>query len=464
MRAFATRARTARLLIALALAAAAPAAGAPAPGKPAPAKPFERRLHPGTVEASSFLSNDSNKFLENHHPNYVADDDPATAWVEGAKSSGKGEWLRLPLGLHNEISRVRLRVRNGCQKSKDVWKANARAKEVTVRVRGPEKDPEKKVALTDTDGWQEVVIDMPTGPLEAVEFAIDSVYEGTRTTDLCISDLQLFATSTARDRPELEKSALADLTRWRRARIAAAKLFAALPAGYPLHPSYDVQQVGQPTCGWPCEHDVLDLAVKDPGFAKEWKDALAAAKAVEKNLGSMTRAQLAPTSQTRLVEVHGTQISDVYDLSTNAGTWPQWDALRLPMLGLASAMFADQLRAVDVKTGPTIEQYKGAPKGCGTDVAWVARTQPKEGPPRVAAIAIGRCARVVGRAGPQIATSIEIMIYDPTGKLVLVSGDGRLDGYRWTMESGKPMLAGGRTMYLNGSIYEVRRHTSASAP
>jgi hypothetical protein len=464
MRAFATRARTAPLLIALALAAAAPAAAAPAPGKPAAAKPFERRLHVSEVGASSFLSNDSNKFLENHHPNYVADDDPTTAWVEGAKSSGKGEWLRFSLGLRNEISRVRLRVRNGCQKSKDVWKANARAKEVTVRIRGAEKDLEKKVALTDTDGWQEIVVDMATGPLEAVELAIDSVYEGTRTTDLCISDLQVFATSTERDQPELEKSALADLMRWRSARIAAAKMFAALPAGYPLYPSYDVQQMGQSMYDYLDAGGLLEAAAKDPGFAKEWKDALAAAKAVEKNLGSMTRAQLAPTSQTRLVEVHGTQLSDVYDVASKAGTWPQWDALRLPMLGLVSAMFVDQLRAVDVKTGPTIEQYKQAPKGCDTDVAWVARTQPKEGPSRVVAIAIGRCARVVGRGGPQIATSVEIMIYDPTGKLVLVSGVGRLDGYRWTMEGGKPRLAGGRTMYMNGSIYEVRRHAATPAP
>src|SRR5512132_331996 len=112
------------LVVTLGLALAAPAA----------AKPVERRLHSDTVEASSFLWNDWNKFVENYHPNYVADDDPATAWVEGAKGSGAGEWLRIQITPLEKTTKVRLRVRNGYQKSKDLFKANARAKQVTLRL------------------------------------------------------------------------------------------------------------------------------------------------------------------------------------------------------------------------------------------------------------------------------------------------------------------------------------------
>jgi hypothetical protein len=120
---------------------------------------------------------------------------------------------------------------------------------------------------------------------------------------------------------------------------------------------------------------------------------------------------------------------------------------------------------VDVKTGPTIAQYDRAPKACGADAAWVARTQPKEGPSRVAAIALARCKRVVGRGGVLYnATAIEIAIYDPSGKLVLISGWAHVEGYRWTMEGGKPILAGGRSMRQDGSILETRRQTSAAAP
>src|SRR5690242_16085841 len=98
------------------------------------AAPTERRLHSDNIDASSFLWNDWNKFVENYHPNYVADDDPATAWVEGAKGSGAGEWIRIWVTPLDKTTKVRLRVRNGYQKSKDLWKANARAKEVTLRL------------------------------------------------------------------------------------------------------------------------------------------------------------------------------------------------------------------------------------------------------------------------------------------------------------------------------------------
>ena len=53
-------------------------------------QPIERRLYSDRVEASSFLWTDWNKFQENYHPNYILDGDPATAWVEGADSSGAG--------------------------------------------------------------------------------------------------------------------------------------------------------------------------------------------------------------------------------------------------------------------------------------------------------------------------------------------------------------------------------------
>jgi hypothetical protein len=70
-----------------------------------------------------------------------------------------------------------------------------------------------------------------------------------------------------------------------------------------------------------------------------------------------------------------------------------------------------------------------------------------------------------GRGGGLVnALAFEIMIYDPTGKLVLVCGDGHIDGYRWTMEGGTPMLAGGRSIRLDGSIFETKRRTPAAAP
>src|SRR5690606_11840141 len=112
------------------------------------------------------------------------------------------EWLRIGVTSLDKTTRIRLRVRNGYQKSKQLWKANARAKAVTVRLL-PSK-VEKKVTLADADGWQDVAIDQPSGPVRSIELAVGSVYEGTKYADLCISDVQVHATSETPDNPAFE--------------------------------------------------------------------------------------------------------------------------------------------------------------------------------------------------------------------------------------------------------------------
>jgi hypothetical protein len=93
------------------------------------------------------------------------------------------------------------------------------------------------------------------------------------------------------------------------------------------------------------------------------------------------------------------------------------------------------------------------------------RAQSKEatGPARVSAIAVGGCSKVIGRGGEYIASTIELMVYDAAGRLVLVVGDGHLDAYRWTMEGGKPMLAGGRGLLSEGTIIEAKKRDSVAA-
>jgi hypothetical protein len=447
MRAFAS---TALILI-----LAAPAAAAP--------KPVERRLYSDNIEASSFLWNDWNKFVENYHPNYVGDDDPATAWVEGGKSSGAGEWIRIGVTPLEKTTRIRLRVRNGYQKSKDLWKANARAKAVTVRLL-PSKI-EKKVTLADADGWQEVAIDQPSGPVRSIELAVGSVYEGTKYADLCISDIQVLATSDTPDNPAFEKSKLANLMSWRGSRIAAAKVFSARKLELPIYPAYEVANTEWGPDGndlGPDRASHIEAALKDPVFAKEWKDALAAAAALEQHLASMTRAQIAPASPAKLVEGDGIQIAGIYDIMSGEGAYPRSSAIRLPMLGLVSVLFADQLRVLDVKDAQTVPQYEKSGRSCGSDTVWVSRTKPKEGPARVAAIAVGRCAKLEGRSGSYIKRMVELLVYDASGKLVLLVGEGYLEAYRWAIDGGKPMLAGGRSILWESGIVEAMRRAAVA--
>ncbi|HEX4460661.1 MAG TPA: hypothetical protein VIA18_21930, partial [Polyangia bacterium] len=199
----------------------ASAGAAPAPLGQTPA--LERRLHFEKVEASSFLFNDWNKFQENYHPSYIGDDDPATAWVEGGKGPGVGEWVRLDVARMQGATQARVRIRNGYQKSDRLFKANARAKTVTI-VLLPSR-AKLQAALADREGWQEVIVPQASGPLDGVEIHIDAVYPGTKYDDLCLSDAQLYVTATTPDNPAFERAHLEAILRWKKERAAAATLF-----------------------------------------------------------------------------------------------------------------------------------------------------------------------------------------------------------------------------------------------
>lgn len=447
-------------------AVALPAAAAPAPAPLPPlaplAAPIERRLHSDLIDASSFLWNDWNKFVENYHPNYVADDDPATAWVEGAKGSGAGEWLRIQLTPLDRTTRIRLRIRNGYQKSKELFAANARARQVTLRLQ-----PSKvaaKITLADKDGWQDAVIDQPSGPVRAVELVVDSVYEGKKYEDLCISDIQVFATSLTPDNPAFEKSKHKTLMDWRAARLAAAAQFKSQKVALPVYPAYEVTATDARVEGDSDAMDALiEAARKDAAFA-DWRDALAVASAAAGALDTLPRAQIAPTSQDRLVASDGLQLVRMQDLATEYD--PEYDAaaLRLPMLGYVSTMFTDQLRVLDVKDTRKVSDFLAEDGRCKADVAWVKRSQPKDGPARVQAIVLGRCAKLEAREGTYNARAIELYVYDAGGQLVLSVGRGHLDAYRWARDGGRPMLAGGRALLSpQGKRIEARKRDAVAA-
>ncbi|HET9627171.1 MAG TPA: hypothetical protein VFP84_37685, partial [Kofleriaceae bacterium] len=443
-----TRALLCTFLVSMATsAAAAPTAGVAASPPPAPpplASPVERRLFSDDIDASSFLWNDWNKFVENYHPNYVADDDPSTAWVEGGKGSGAGEWLRIQTTPLDRTTRIRLHVRNGYQKSKDLFRANARARQVTLRLL-PSK-VEAKLTLEDRDGWQDLVIDQPSGVVRSVELAIDSVYDGTKYEDLCISDVQVFATSTTPDNPVFEKSKRQTLLDWRAARLAAAQQFKRRSTQLPLYPAYDVKAVDAQLDGytWP---ELVALAAKEPGMAKEWAAPLAIAAEVAKNLDGLSRAQLAPTARDKLVAADGLMVSRMTNLVGEGSGLYDEGTLRLPMLDLVATLFVDRLRLLDVKDRTTVAQFLASEAGCKADLAWVRRAAASgDGAARVQALVVGRCARIETRNGWFNARAIELYVYDAAGRLALSLGDGHVDGYRWAEVDGRPMLAGGRAL------------------
>jgi len=228
-------------------AAAAPPAPAPA-AKPRP--PKERRLHVASAEASSYLVNDWNKFQENYLPLYVGDDDPHTAW--SLKTEGIGEWLRVHVTPMEGASKLRMKIRNGYQKTPRLWEANSRAKELTVTLLPSKKTVD--VRLEDKSDWQEIALEQPVGAFEAVELKVKSVYPGKKYDDLCISDLQLYVTATSSDNPAFEKQRLEKITTWKKDRAAAAKMFKTkLGQSLPMAAQYTVTRPESPGTAAPTE-------------------------------------------------------------------------------------------------------------------------------------------------------------------------------------------------------------------
>lgn len=174
------------------------AATAASQPKTPPSQDIESRLYPPAsgLEASSFLESEKGAPYLKYHPNYAMDGDPQTAWNEGAPSSGAGEWLKLSIGedasLYN-ISQLRIRLLNGYQKSEELYEKNSRIKTLQVTINGSQKET---FTLPDDQEWQELLFPLPKITLESIELKVLDVYEGKKYQDLCISEVELYYSSS----------------------------------------------------------------------------------------------------------------------------------------------------------------------------------------------------------------------------------------------------------------------------
>lgn len=188
-----------------------------------------RRLQPRAVRASSFLKNGWNRAEQNYLPPYVADDDPATAWVEGVPGFGEGQSLTWMGPTLKKVKRLRIFIRNGYQKSRALHAANGRPKRIQllplVKTEVGEVAAGRPVVATLSDalGWQEVVL--PTGPhVTGFRLTVLSVYPGKKYQDTAISDLRVYVEGTDTYRPAAELAAMEDIRQFVAERQRAAAL------------------------------------------------------------------------------------------------------------------------------------------------------------------------------------------------------------------------------------------------
>ncbi len=439
------------------LAAGEAAVPAPAKSTPVPTAGVatERRLHLAAVEASSFLWDDFSRFQQNYHPLYLGDDDPKTAWVEGVKGHGEGEWVRLRITPMEGATRVRLLVRNGYQKTERLFGLNSRLKEITVTLLPSGKA--QKAELRDTQGFQEVVLTQPSGPLNAVELKVGSAYPGSKWDDLTVSDVQLYVTATSPENPAFEKSRLDKLLKWKADRAAAAAQFKSnVKTHMPVLAQYKAESQNHE----PTKQPRRRCPSGDPSSLCDLRGSLALgakdqdAPADEVKLGSqLLQTSLADFAPVRVVPVDARPFPTtdglclpILNSCENDGCS---DGIEMPMPNQLGYLSAGGFNAfAEPTTPPILQALHGRGKECqhgdpGRTYYYAYKPRSTEGRESLRALLIVRCGRVESREGSVSAVRPQLLVYNPQGQLAVVTGPDSLSWLRFKERSGAPVLVGG---------------------
>ncbi|PKL48198.1 MAG: hypothetical protein CVV42_10470 [Candidatus Riflebacteria bacterium HGW-Riflebacteria-2] len=141
------------------------------------------KLEVKSVSASSALPPTK---VSSYQPENVLDGDHATAWVEGAKSSGTGEWLEFTFAKPVEIHSID--IYNGYQKpataKRDPFKVNQSVAKLRITRNGKSTEH----AIKDERGAQTIKLD--GSPTSSVKFEILAVHESKGDPDCCISEVE----------------------------------------------------------------------------------------------------------------------------------------------------------------------------------------------------------------------------------------------------------------------------------
>lgn len=466
------------LLVAAQLGAAPPAS-VPAAAVKAPeaGPPLERRLHVAAVEASSFLWDDFNKFQQNYHPLYLGDDDPKTAWVEGVKGHGEGEWVRLKFTPMEGATRLRFRIRNGYQKSEKLFAFNSRIKEATLKLLPS--GVTQKLQLKDAQGYQEFTLEQPAGELQAVELRVDATYPGSKWDDLSVSDVQLFATATSKDNPAYEKARLDKILKWKAERAEMASKFkSAVKTNMPLLPQYQVKS------------EDIDISVGERGESC-WKNRAAdpmcfirtsldlskqAKLGAAAPLVDLARSTTAPDFS-QFVPVRVAAVDDRPLPLTDGLCQPDlnsceddgcYGAIPMPLVNKLGFLRADGFNAFEQRPSPTVaEVLTEKPPECrhrdnGKAFFYAYRPKNTDGREALRALLIVRCGRVETREGTTPASKPQLLVYDEQGRLALLADADSVTALRFRTESGGPVLVGA-TRLNYGSLITLSQPTQVAA-
>lgn len=121
-----------------------------------------------------------------HPARHVNDGDVGTAWVEGAKNDGIGEWIMLSGGQQDLTG---LSIINGYAKSTDLYTKNNRVKKIRIEL--SDGTVLEKSLSDGTLGFQTINFDNQV-KIDFVKITVLDVYKGSKYSDTCISEIELY--------------------------------------------------------------------------------------------------------------------------------------------------------------------------------------------------------------------------------------------------------------------------------
>lgn len=140
------------------------------------------RIGVASAEATTSLTGKTGTV---YGPERLLDGDLSTCWQEGEDGPGYGAEITLSLDGEQEIRYIR--IRPGSCRSERAFYENNRPATMTLRIG----ELEQTLDFEDADQWVMFENSEPV-TADAVTLVLDSVYEGSRWDDTCITEVELY--------------------------------------------------------------------------------------------------------------------------------------------------------------------------------------------------------------------------------------------------------------------------------
>ncbi|MFK4301858.1 hypothetical protein ABH892_001962 [Paenibacillus sp. RC254] len=141
---------------------------------------YRKSIPAKKISASSMLSDQAGN---SYAARNIMDGDASTAWCEGAKGDGIGEWIKIDFGSVQELKGFELI--NGLAKSSDTFQANNRVKRMKLEFSNGQ------TMMIDNHFMRNEFIDNPVHT-SFVKITIEAVEKGSKYHDTCMSEIRFF--------------------------------------------------------------------------------------------------------------------------------------------------------------------------------------------------------------------------------------------------------------------------------